>query len=99
MRTDANSEIAVATRSVPAKRRASRVLSDWSIVGDLVADAPHRRHGAALAELSAQLAHVHVHRARVAGERVSPDALEQLVARQDEPAMVEQLPEQVELLR
>ena len=40
-----------------------------------------------------------VDRARVAGERVAPDALEQLVARQHEAAVVEQLPEQVELLR
>ena len=36
--------------------------------------------------------------AGVAGERVAPDALEQLVARQHEPAVVEQLPEEVELL-
>ena len=42
---------------------------------------------------------MHVDRARVAGERVAPDALEQLVAREHEPAVVEQLPEQVELLR
>ena len=42
---------------------------------------------------------MHVDGARVAGERVAPDALEQLVARQHEPAVVEQLPEQVELLR
>ena len=40
-----------------------------------------------------------VHGTRVAGERVAPDALEQLVAGQHEPAMVEQLPEEVELLR
>ena len=37
--------------------------------------------------------------ARVAGERVAPDPLEQLVAGQDEAAVVEQLPEEVELLR
>ena len=40
-----------------------------------------------------------VDRARVAGERVAPDALEQLVAGEHEPAVVEQLPEQLELLR
>ena len=40
-----------------------------------------------------------VHRSRVAGERVAPDALEELIAREDDPAVVEQLPEQVELLR
>ena len=40
-----------------------------------------------------------VDRARVAGEGVPPDALEQLVAGEHEPAVVEQLPEQVELLR
>ena len=35
---------------------------------------------------------------RIAGERVTPHALEQLVAGQHEAAVVEQLPEQVELL-
>ena len=57
----------------------------------------HDRAG--LADLAAQLAHVHVDRARVARERVAPHALEQLVARQHEAAVVEQLPQQVELLR
>jgi hypothetical protein len=42
---------------------------------------------------------VHVDRARVAGEGVAPHALEKLVARQHEAAVVQQLPEQVELLR
>ena len=42
---------------------------------------------------------MHVHRARIAGERVAPDALEQLIARQHDPAVVQQLPQQVELLR
>src|SRR5207248_2644788 len=37
--------------------------------------------------------------AGVSGERVAPDALEQLVACEHEPAMIEELPEQVELLR
>ena len=40
-----------------------------------------------------------VDRPRVAGERVAPDPLEQLVAREHEATVVEQLPEQVELLR
>src|SRR6266545_2280212 len=55
---------------------------------DLVADAPdgHDRRG--LAELPAQLADVDVHGARVAGEGVAPDALEQLVAGQHEAAVV-----------
>ena len=42
---------------------------------------------------------MHVDSTRVAGEGVAPDALEQLVAREHEPAVVEQLPEEVELLR
>jgi hypothetical protein len=42
---------------------------------------------------------VDVHGARIARERVPPDALEQLVARQHDPAVVEELPEEVELLR
>src|SRR2546421_2034430 len=66
---------------------------------DLVADAPHGHDRRGLAELAAQLPHVDVHRAGVTGERVAPDALEQLVARQDEPTVVEQLPEEIELLR
>src|SRR4051812_34863530 len=66
---------------------------------DLVADAPHGDDRRGVAELAAQLTDVDVDRPRVAGERVAPDALEQLVARQHEPAMVEELPQQVELLR
>src|SRR5919199_1252699 len=96
---DAAVAMTVASSSVPAKSSASRVLSDWSIVGDLVPDAPHGGDRAALAELAAKLPHVHVDRPRVACERVPPDPLEQLVARQHEAAVVEQLPEQVELLR
>src|SRR5205085_10251586 len=66
---------------------------------DLVADPPdgHDRRG--VAELPAQLADVDVDGARVTGEGVAPHALEELVAREDEAAVVEELPEQVELLR
>src|SRR5262249_31004283 len=64
---------------------------------DLVADAPHRHDRRRVAELPPQLPDVNVDRAGVAGERVPPDALEQLVAGEHEPAVVEQLPEQVEL--
>ena len=42
---------------------------------------------------------MHVDGAGIAGEGVAPDALEQLVTREDEPAVVEQLPEKIELLR
>ena len=42
---------------------------------------------------------MHVDRSRVAREGVAPDPLEQLVAREHEPAVIQQLPEQVELLR
>src|SRR5438093_2553343 len=82
-------------RTVSLLRRRSGV----SRRRDLVADAPHGDDRRGIAELSPQLAHVHVDGARVAGERVAPDPLEQLVARQHEAAVVEQLPEQVELLR
>src|SRR4051794_271589 len=88
----------VASTSVPAKRRARRVLSDWNIVRDLVPDAPNGGHGTAVAELAAELPHVHVHGPRIPGERVSPYTLEELVARQHESAMVEELPEEIELL-
>src|SRR6185295_18371177 len=62
-------------------------------------DTPDRDDRRGVAELPAQLADVHVHRSRVAGEGVAPHALEQLVARQHEALVVEQLPEEVELLR
>src|SRR5436190_19853536 len=66
---------------------------------DLVADPPHRHDRRRLAELAPELADVDVDGAGVARERVAPDALEQLVTREHEPAVVEQLPEEVELLR
>src|SRR6266571_5252477 len=66
---------------------------------DFVADPPHGHDRRGLAELPPQLAHVDVHRARVPGECVAPDSLEQLVAGEHEAAVVEQLPEEVELLR
>src|SRR5207237_4178587 len=66
---------------------------------DLVPHAPDRDDGRRVAELASELADVDVDRARVPGEGVAPDSLEQLVAREDEAAVVEQLPEQVELLR
>src|SRR5204862_5880072 len=66
---------------------------------DLVADAPNSHDRGRLAELPPQLADVHVDRAGVAREGVAPDPLEQLIAREHEAAVVEQLPKQVELLR
>src|SRR5438105_895319 len=82
-------------------------LAGWQLGGrcrrafgrDLVADAPHRDDRRRIAELPPHLADMDVHRSRVTGERVAPHALEQLVARQDEAAVVEQLPEEIELLR
>src|SRR5262249_20915710 len=50
-------------------------------------------------ELLPQLPDMDVDRARVARERVAPHALEELIAGEDEAAMVEELPEEVELLR
>src|SRR5581483_9217803 len=66
---------------------------------DLVPDAPDGDDGRGVAELATELADVDVHRPRVAGEGVAPHTLEQLVAREHEAAVVEQLPEEVELLR
>src|SRR5262245_2559683 len=99
--------------TMPARKRAGRrKRSEWNIAlpltrradgllrrRDLVPDAPHGHDRRGFAELAAELAHVDVHRARVPRERIAPDALEQLVSREHDPAMVEQLPEQVELLR
>src|SRR6195952_4037667 len=81
------------------KSATSRVLRDRrGIVGNLVADTPDGHDRARVADLAPELAHVHVHRAGIAGERVTPDPLEQLVAREHQATVVEQLPEQVELL-
>src|SRR6476661_2249894 len=90
--------ITVASSSVPANSSVSRVLSDRSIVSDLVPDAPDGGNRALVTELAAELAHVHVHGARVPRKRVTPDALQQLIAGQHQAAVVEQLPEQVKLL-
>src|SRR6476659_1122684 len=83
---------------MPTNRNASRALSDRSIVSDLVSDAPDSGNRTVVAELAPQLAHVHVHRAGVPRKRVAPHPLQQLVPGQYESAVVEQLPEQVELL-
>src|SRR3954471_6163531 len=64
----------------------------------LVADPPHGDDRRRVAELPPQLAHVDVDGAGVARERVAPDPLEQLVACEDEALVVEELPEEVELL-
>src|SRR5215210_8519073 len=100
--------------TMPSKKTAgSRKRSDLSIAAytvalagdriacgpDLIADAPHGHDRGGLPELPSQLAYMNVHGPRITGERVAPDSLEQLVAREHEAAMVEQLPEQVELLR
>src|SRR6476659_6256827 len=90
VRTVRNSPIALDATSGRRKNRSRRALSDRSIVGDLVADTPDRHDGARLADLAPQLADVHVDRAGVAGERIAPDALEQLVARQHDAAVLEQ---------
>ena len=97
-------------RTTPSRKRAGRrnrsdriatqgyTTAGLRLGGDLVADAPDRHDRAGVAELAPQLANVDVDGPRVAREGVAPDPLEQLVARQHEAAMVEELPEQVELL-
>src|SRR5512133_172127 len=65
---------------------------------DLVADAPHGDDRRGVAELAANLPDMHVDGPRVAGERVAPHPLQELVAGQHDAPMVEELPEQVELL-
>src|SRR5512141_1753008 len=87
------SELSIARYTLALSR--DRVLRG----ADLVADAPDGHDRGCLAELSAQLSHVDVHRASVTSKGVAPDALEQLVTREHETAMVEQLPEEIEFLR
>src|SRR4051812_20005958 len=90
--------ITPATTSGRTQKRTSLARSDRSIVRHVVADAPDGDDGTGVADLAAELADVDIDRARVAGERVAPDALQQLVARQHHPAVLEQGPEEVELL-
>src|SRR5579884_1452690 len=66
--------------------------------GGLVPDSPNGDDRRRVAELPPQLADVDIDGPGIAGERVSPHALEQLVARQDEAAVIEELPEEIELL-
>src|SRR5947208_12031487 len=66
--------------------------------GGLVPNPPHRDDRRRVAELPPQLPHVDVDGARVTRERVAPDPLEQLIAREDQALVVEELPEEVELL-
>src|SRR4051794_28869435 len=66
---------------------------------DLVADAPHGDDRRRVTELPPQLADMDVDGASVPRERVAPHALEELVARQHEPTVIQELPQQVELLR
>src|SRR6266511_2757751 len=69
---------APARSASPAHRRLSSIVR---LVAD-TADGPDRR---AVAELGAQLADVHVHGARVGGERVAPDPLQDLIAGEHQP--------------
>src|SRR5947209_9015713 len=98
VRTASEAAIAPATISGRSEKTTSRVLSDRSIVGHLVADAPDRDDGTGIADLAAQLAHVHIDGSRVAREGVAPDLLEQLIPGQHQAPVLEEGPEQVELL-
>src|SRR3954447_612860 len=99
-RTATYANTSVASVELASRSRTSRALSDRSgIVGDLIADAPHRHDGAIVPELASKLTDVDVHGPRVTYEGVSPDALQQLLACQHHAAMVEQLPQELELLR
>src|SRR5947207_14601526 len=98
----------IPARTIPARTSAgSRKRSDANTLSggllarrrDLVAHSPHRHDRRGVPQLPAQLADVNVDGACIAGEGVAPDALEQLVPRQHEATVIEQLPEQVELLR
>src|SRR5213076_74843 len=89
-----------------SRARSRRVLLDGALRvhriprgRDLVPDPPYGHDRRGVAELATKLADVDVDGSRIASERVPPDPLEQLVSRQHEAAVVEELPEQVELLR
>src|SRR5581483_11992149 len=69
----------------------------------LVSDTPHRlqvpRPRRVLLDLRAQAAHVHRHRARLAGVRVVPDVRHELLAREHAARMPREVIQQVELAR
>ena len=77
----------------------ARRLRSSNIVADLIPHAPHRHDRTIVAKLAPQLADVHIDRARITRERVSPDALEQLITRQHIAALLQQRPKQIEFLR
>src|SRR5437764_12122693 len=66
---------------------------------DLVPHPPHGHDRRGLAELAPQLSHVHTDAARVAGELAAPDPFQELSAGEHGATMVEELPQQIELLR
>src|SRR5437764_7821289 len=90
------------TNSAGSRKRSElstgRLLGGGGRRGGLVSDPPHRDDRRRVAELPPQLPHVDVDGARVTCERVAPDPLEQLIAREDQALVVEELPKEVELL-
>src|SRR5690242_7625352 len=97
MRADAASE----TAAVSANARPSRVRRLRATAGvHLVPDAADRLHdGTGVAQLLPQRLHVRVDRARVDRPLVAPDAVEQLLARENDPTVAREEREKVELFR
>src|SRR5918996_3139280 len=86
-------------RNTSASLGADRVFRGVLGRSGLVPNAPHGDDRRGVPELPPELTDVDVDGSRVAREGVAPDPLEQLVAGEHEAVVVEELPEQVELLR
>src|SRR5581483_2238199 len=89
-------------QSLRGRRTTGRAASEVGASAStdrLVARAADRANQAPPAELLAQLRDVDVHGAGAAGERHSPDPVEQALAREHEAGVLREVREQVELLR
>src|SRR5215204_1398108 len=101
--------IAPARKRAGKRKRSDRNMARLALGADrvlrgvlgrcgLVADPPNGHDRGRVLELPPQLADMDVDGAGVTRERIAPDALEQLVPGEHEAVVIEQLPEQVELL-
>src|ERR671933_1954132 len=81
------------------RRDASAASRAGSFPDGFVPGAADRADQVGPAELAPQLRHVDVHRPRAAVVGHAPDAVEELLAREDDAGVLEQPGEEVELLR
>src|SRR5581483_5288242 len=86
------------TTAIPQKSRERRLPPRISGRDELVAGASHRPDPLGISQLAPQLGDMHVDRAGSARIRHAPDEVEQALAREHDPGMLEEAREEVELL-